>query len=112
MGLFMPRLVSSFSFRRPTALTRGSQCVVHDSLCLAYDGLQMLLVAETLRVNLVNVFRAGRTRREPSTRRHDFQAADGGVVAGSARQLGGDRITGKVRFLHGFRRKLGETCFL
>ena len=54
---------------------------VHDLLGLANDPLEVRLVPEALRVDLVDVLRARGTRREPAARRHDLQAADGGTVA-------------------------------
>src|SRR5690349_23734871 len=45
-----------------------AQGVAHDRLCLADDGLQVGLVAEALRVDLVDVLGAGRSGREPAAR--------------------------------------------
>src|SRR4029450_9731348 len=46
---------------------------------------QVLDSAKALRVQLVDIFGAGRTRREPPGRGEDLQPADGGAVAGAAR---------------------------
>jgi hypothetical protein len=71
--------------------------VTDDGLRFLEDTVQMIRSPVALRINLVDVFRSGRTRREPSTLGHDFQPADGFAVAGSlsedclnffARQLG------------------------
>ena len=55
-----------------SGFSRCGQRIVYDLLRLAHDGLQMRLVAETLCVNLIDVFRAGGTGREPPAGRHHF----------------------------------------
>jgi len=44
----------------------------------------MIRSTKALGIDLVDVFGAGRTRREPATLRHHFQTADGGAVSGRA----------------------------
>src|SRR6266542_4696147 len=78
----------------------------HDPLSFGHDCLHVLLVLEALRVDLVDVLRAGRASREPATGGHDLQAADRGVVARSTRQRGGDRLAGQLRLLNGRGRQL------
>src|ERR1700675_700851 len=56
---------------------------VHHRLGFAHDAVQMGLILEALRVDLVDVFRAGGAGGEPAARRHDFQAADRRVIARS-----------------------------
>src|SRR5271156_2146384 len=72
----------------------------------------MRFILEALRVNLVDIFRAGWTRGKPAAAGHDFQSTDLGVVAGSASQFGGDRLTSQARLLHRFWRKLLQACLL
>src|SRR6187399_1704868 len=67
---------------------------------------------ETLRVNLVDIFCTGRTGGEPAVGRADFQTADGGVVAGRARELLRDGIAGKSAGRDGFRREFLEGLLL
>ncbi len=69
------------------------QRVVHNLLGLAYDSVQMRLVLEAFRVDLVDVFRARGPGRKPAASGHHLQAADWGVVARGAGQLGGDRLS-------------------
>src|SRR5262245_7203840 len=77
----------SFSSTFMAILLEGLQGVVHDSLGLAHNGIQVGLVLEALRVDLVDVFRAGGPGREPAAGGHHLQAADRGVVARGAGQL-------------------------
>src|SRR5262245_58599465 len=65
---------------------------VDECLCLVHERIEVGRAVEALRVNLVDVFRAGGARREPSVGGHDLQAADRRVIAGSPRQLRGDRL--------------------
>jgi len=48
------------------------QRVAHDCLRFIDDGIQVGLILEALRVNLIDVFRAGWTRRKPAAASHDF----------------------------------------
>ena len=49
-------------------------------------------MAEALGVDLVNVLGARRPGSEPAVRGRNLEAADGGVVAGGAGELGEDRF--------------------
>src|SRR5262245_12441517 len=82
------------SSRLPANWAGTVQGVAHDLLRLAHDGVEVGLVLEALRVDLVDVFRAGRPGREPATGGHDLQAADRGVIARGTGQLGQDRFAG------------------
>ena len=82
--MFGCRRHDGFSF---LGVLAGAQGVVHDLLRFTHNGLQMRLVAETFRVNLVNVFRAGRTRCKPAARRRHFQSADGALLPGACVSL-------------------------
>ena len=68
---------------------RRRQGVADNRLGFLQDAAQMIRSLETLRINLVNVFRPGRTRREPAARGRHFQPADGSAVA---RRLGKDSL--------------------
>ena len=52
----------------------------------------MVCPLEAFGVDFVDFFCAGRTGREPAVFGDDFEAADGGVVAGGVGQFGGDRF--------------------
>src|SRR3954471_21825945 len=63
-----------------------------DRLRLVHDRVQVRLVAEALRVDLVDVLGARGPRCEPAVRGHDLEAADLGAVAGRLHQLRRDRL--------------------
>ena len=76
--------------RRARAAVRGSpsssaQRALHDLLRLLDDPVEVLLAAERLGVDLVDVLGAGRARREPAARADDLEAADRGAVARAPR---------------------------
>ena len=73
------------------------QRVAHNCLRFIDDGIQVSLILEAFRVNLVDVFCAGRTRGKPTAAGHDFQTTDLRVVAGSASQLRRDRLPSQTR---------------
>src|SRR5260370_39294807 len=85
---------SSSSFRRV-------QRVVDDLLGFAHHRVEVSLVLEALRVDLVDVLRAGGPGCKPAAGSHDFQALDGGAVPRRAGQLRGDPLAGQVRLLDG-----------
>ena len=60
-----------------------ASALADDRLRFLLDAPQVVAAAKALRVELVDVFRAGRTRREPTVRGDDLQAADGRAVAGA-----------------------------
>src|SRR5471030_233017 len=63
-----------------------------EHLCLRLNAREMLAVAERLRVQLVDVLRAGRPDGKPSVVGHDLQPADRLVVTRRVRENGADRI--------------------
>ena len=75
---------------RPASLMRRSHGAVDDGPSLGHDGVQVRLVDEALRVDLVDVLGARRPGREPAASGHDLQAADRGAIARGANQLGDD----------------------
>src|SRR4029077_2475964 len=91
-------------FRTSCSPFRHVQSVIHNSLSLAQNRVQMPLILETLRVDLVNVLRAGRSRGKPAATGDNLQATDRSVVAGSTCQLGDDGLAGQARLLDGVRR--------
>src|SRR5439155_6769515 len=74
----------------------------HDGFRLVDDALQVRLVAEAFRVDLVDVLRAGRTGREPAVLRDDLEAADVGAVSWRLRQLRRDLLPSE---------RAGADCF-
>ena len=56
----------------------------------------MIRTPEAFRVNLVNVLRAGWSRREPAVFRHDFQPANGRAVVPHVGEDGLDLLAGEV----------------
>ena len=68
--------------REQARLGRRRQRGVDDDLSFRQDAVQMIRVAETLGVDLVNALRAGRPRRKPAALRDDFHSAEGRTVAG------------------------------
>src|SRR5271163_702786 len=108
-------VVSKDSMKKPTASSRlavvdkvfcsgsgnadlsGRKRRIDDVLRFADQPLQVRIVVKTFRVDLVDILRARRTRREPSAARNDFYAADRRVIGGRAGQNRIDRISGKLR---------------
>src|SRR5450756_306939 len=78
------------------------QCSPDDGLCFRHDAAQMILSTKALRIDLVDVFGAGRTSREPAALCHHLQPADGSAVA---RRVGEDS-------LDFFARQFGELNLL
>src|SRR5262245_6845890 len=72
------------------------QCRADDRLRFLLDAPQVIAPTKALRVELVDVFRAGRTHRKPSLSGDDLQAPDRRAVARRRRQHGLDRVTGKL----------------
>src|SRR6516164_7814012 len=64
---------------------------------LHQDELQVLLAAEALRVQLVDILSAGRSRREPAMRRDHLEAANRGTVARRVHEHLLDGIAGELR---------------
>ena len=63
--------------------------MVDDYLRFLQNAAQMTVSPETLRIDLIDVFRPWRTRREPSAFRYYFQPTDGGAIA---RRVGEDGL--------------------
>src|SRR5689334_15645626 len=60
------------------------QCFVHNFLSFADDRIQVALILEALRINLVNVLGAGGSRGEPAVGSHYLEAADRRTITRSA----------------------------
>ena len=84
------------TFCLPVPSSGRAHRVVHDFLGLADNDVQVGLVLEALCVDFVDVLGTRRTGGEPAVGGRNFQAADWGVVAGSAGQLGRDGFPGKA----------------
>src|SRR6185369_10139452 len=82
-----------------TLLPRSQSCI-DDGLCFAQDRLQMRVVLEGLRINLVDVLGSGRTRGEPAACGDNFDAADRCVVARRAIEHTLDLLAGQFGALH------------
>src|SRR5205807_2711160 len=81
-------------------------------LGLAHEDLEVALILEALRVDLVDVLGAGGPGGKPSAEGYHLQAVDRRIVARSARELGGDRLAGQRRGLDGLGRQLREPSLL
>ena len=79
----------------PTLWRRG-QRGVDDDLGIGQDATHMIGVAEALRINLVNMLRAGGPCREPAARRDDLHAAERRAVAGCSGEDRLNRLTGQI----------------
>src|SRR6266566_5467024 len=99
------------SCRESAAWTRGVQRG-HDFLGLAHNRVQVGLILEAFRINLIDALGARRPGRKPAAGRYDIQATYRGVVSRREGQLGFDRLTRKSRCLYGFRRQLPQLCLL
>jgi len=64
---------------------------------LREDALQVLFAVEALRVQLVDILRAGGSRREPAVRGDHLEAADGGAVARRVHEHLLNGIAGELR---------------
>src|SRR2546425_5134827 len=91
---------------------RRVQSVVHNFLGLAHNRVQVRLILEALRIDLVDVLRARGARRKPAAGGRDFQTTDWGVVAWGVGQLGDYRLTSQARLLDGLRRQLSQPRLL
>src|SRR6266446_4161895 len=76
------------------------------------SGVQVGLILEAFRINLIDALGARRPGRKPAAGRYDLQATDRGVVSRGVGQLGFDRLTRKSRCLYGLRRQLPQFCLL
>jgi hypothetical protein len=75
------------------------------------DAPQVVAPTKALRVELVDVFRAGRTRRKPPVRGDDLQAADRRPVTWRRRQQSLDWVTGKLGGTDDSRRQVEKNGF-
>ncbi len=81
------------SFGQAALLTL--ECLVDGGLSILLDLPQMGLAAKTFRIDLVDVFGAGRARGKPSALGNDLDPAERLTVAGSGREDGSHRLTGQ-----------------
>src|SRR5215813_4421651 len=88
------------------------QCFVHDFLSFADDRIQVGLILEALRINLVNVLGARWPGCKPTVVGYNLKAADRRAVTRGASQFISDRLTRKVRSGNCFRRQFFETRLL
>src|SRR5215475_6464088 len=84
----------------------------HHGLRFLHDGLEVSLALEALRVELVDVLRAGRSGGEPARVGDDLQSSDLLVVAGRARELCHDGLAAQVSCRHVLRRELAQEMLL
>src|SRR5712671_6610326 len=86
--------------------------LLNDRQRLLLDTAKMVAPLEALRVELVDVFGARGTRREPAARSDHFQPADGRVVPRRRREPRGDPLTRELGGRDLFRRQPGEPRLL
>ena len=77
-------------------------------LRVALDGVQVVFARKALRIELVDVLRAGGTGREPSFRGGHFQSAERSAVPGRGGQHGLDGVSGEFAGGDLVRREFGE----
>src|SRR4051812_4692986 len=82
---------SGSKHRRLIPVARSFQSIIHNLLRLGDDGVEVRLIFETLRINLVDVFRAGWSGGEPSAGGDHLQTANWRVISWCAGELRGDR---------------------
>ena len=68
----------------------------HNHLRFGLDFLKMLLPLEALGIELVDVFRPGRSGCEPSVLGDDLESADRRLVGRRVREFGSDWLTRKL----------------
>src|SRR6185312_12985105 len=85
---------------------------INDLLRLLQDQMQMILVLETLRVYLVDVFGARGSCGKPAAGRNDLDTADGRLIARRVVQYAVDLLAGQLGALHLLRRQLRQRGFL
>src|SRR5690348_1966286 len=88
------------------------QGAAHQRLRLGLDATQVLLAAEALGVELVDVLGARRPRGEPAALRLHLQAADGCAIAGRSGERARDRLAGELGVRHVARRQLRQDRLL
>src|ERR1700716_1594395 len=83
-----PEKVESAPARRQAGRSKipersAAEGFVHHRLGFLHNAVQVGLVLEALRIDLVDVLRAGGPGREPAAGGHDFQPSDRRIVGGS-----------------------------
>ena len=71
--------------------------MVHDLLSFAHDSVQVSLIFEALRIDLVDVLGARGPGREPAVVGHNLEAADRRAVTWGRSQFGCDRLASELR---------------
>ena len=69
--------------------------MVDDLLSFVHDRIEMALILEALRINLVDILGAGRPGGEPSGGSHNLEAADRCAVTWGRSQFGCNRLAGE-----------------
>ena len=69
------------------SFSAACQCFVHNFLRLAHNRVQVRFIFEALRIDLVNVFRARGSGREPAVGRYDLETTNGRPIAGGTCKL-------------------------
>src|SRR5271170_4630140 len=99
-----------------SSVARFRRALLEDSrdqfLRLGLNAMQVIGAAKALRINLVNLFGARRTRREPSALRDDLDAADRRVVSGRNRQRLDDFLARELAIGQLIRRQLLQNFLL
>ena len=97
----IPEFESLFKERSALRADDASAVLVegalHNGLRLRLNATQMRLIHKALRVQLVYVLRAGRTRREPTAVRRHLEPSDWGAVADGGRRKADDALAGELR---------------
>src|ERR1700722_9813559 len=99
--------------RDPARLARRrGERVAHNRLRLGENGEQVMIAAETLGVDLVDILRSRGPCREPGVLGDDLETADGRIVSRRARQELFDFLAGKIGALYLLGGELREHRFL
>src|SRR5215472_6239984 len=83
----------------------GFESIAHYFFRLAQNCMEVCFAVKTLRVNFVDVLRAGRPCREPAALCYYFKPANGGLIAWRLGQLGNDGFARQIGFLDTIRRQ-------
>src|SRR6185436_14895641 len=94
------------------AIGRARKSMMDDLLSLAYDLLQMSLIAKTLCVDLINVLGAGGPGGKPATLSHNLQPTYRCSITRGTGQPGSDRFAGETRCANRFWRQRAQFRFL
>src|SRR6266516_6423284 len=107
INVFLPRL----GFLTQSSCDAPRQGRAGDRLRFLLDASQVVAPTKALGVELVDVFRAGRTHRKPALSGDDLQAADRRAVPWRRRQHSLDWMTGKLGGADIPRRKVEKSGF-